>query len=323
MNEKYQLPRRISLSNLDTPVESCERLSSLFPGGPQVFIKRDDFIGSLVWGNKLRKLEFVLADAVGKGADTVITCGGVQSNHCRITAQVAKRLGLDCILVQNGEAPKVPAGNHKVNRMLNIEIQYVPSAGDRNARMEEVSTDLISAGKKPYIIPLGASNGIGCLGYIEAMRELRQQQEKKGIEFDVVVHSSSSGGTQAGLELGKRIYGLDRLRIIGISSDTKEEDLKNNILGCTGPAAELLKVSFKIEPENLNVDTGFIGKGYGIATPESIEAEKIFLKNEGIMLDQTYTAKAAAGLIDLIRKGKLTRGQKVLFWHTGGILANI
>lgn len=314
---------RLSLSNLNTPIEKCDRLASLFPEGPELYIKRDDFIGSLVWGNKLRKLEFSLADAINKGADTIITCGGVQSNHSRITAQLSKRLGLDCVLVQNGEPEEIPTGNHKINRLLDIKIHYVKTAGERDAKMQEVADQLSLNGYHPYIIPLGASNEIGCLGFVEAVRELKEQQEKMGIEFDAVVHSSSSGGTQAGLELGKRIFGLENLKVIGISSDTPVEGLKNNILSCTGPAIRKLGAKFNITGEELHVDASYIGPGYGLASPESLEAEDLFIRYEGILLDTTYTAKAAAGLIDYIRKGKFVKGRKILFWHTGGVLSKM
>lgn len=317
------LKTRLSLSNLNTPVEKCDRITALFPEGPEIFIKRDDFIGSLVWGNKLRKLEFSFADAVNMGADTIITCGGVQSNHSRITAQLSKRLGLDCVLVQNGEPEEFPTGNHKINRLLDIPIHYVKTPGEREPRMQELADKLGAQGYKPYVIPLGASNGIGCLGFVEAVKELKEQQESMGISFDKIVHSSSSGGTQAGLELGKRIYDLEKLEVIGISSDTSIEGLKNSILSCTGPAITNMGAKFTITREELHVDDSYIGPGYGLASPESLEAKELFIRYEGIFLDTTYTAKAAAGLIDYIRKGKFVKGQKVLFWHTGGILAEI
>ncbi len=165
---------RISLSNLESPLEECKRLSALFTDGPEIYIKRDDFIGSMVWGNKLRKLEFVLADAIKKGANTIITCGGVQSNHARTTAQVCKRIGLDCILVQNGTEPKVASGNHKINKLLGVPIHYVNSSGERQNKMKEIAEGLEFYKKKPYIIPLGASDYIGCLGMALALKELKK-----------------------------------------------------------------------------------------------------------------------------------------------------
>ncbi len=314
---------RMSLSNLGTPLEKCSRISALFPDGPEIYIKRDDFIGSLVWGNKLRKLEFVLADAIKKGADTIITCGGVQSNHARTTAQVCKRIGLDCILVQNGTEPKLASGNHKVNKLLDIPIHYVRSSEDRQAKMQEIAEGLEYYGKKPFIIPLGASDNIGCLGLALAIKELKQQESEIGIRFDYLIHASSSGGTQAGFELGKRLFGMDHMKIIGISADASVEDLSQSILGCTGPAIQKLDATFEIIKEDLNIDTSFVGPGYGIASKQSDEAKRMFVEHEGIMLDTTYTGKAAAGLIDYVRKGTFKSGEKVLFWHTGGILAEM
>ena len=314
---------RISLSNLDTPIEKCERLASLFPEGPEIFIKRDDFIGSLVWGNKLRKLEYSLADALEQGADTIITCGGIQSNHSRITAQVSKRLGLDCVLVQNGEAQEIPTGNHKINRMLDIPIHYVNAGEERDGKMFEVSEELLKDGKKPYIIPLGASNEIGCLGFVKAMEELKKQQEVLGIQFDAIIHASSSGGTQAGMEIGKRLFGMENLSITGISADSSVEELQNSILKCTDPLLKRIDAGFTIDKDDLSIDTSYIGPGYGIASDQSNEAEELFLKHEGIFLDTCYTAKAASALIDYCRNGKFKKGQKILFWHTGGILAKL
>lgn len=314
---------RISLSNLDTPLERCSKLSALFPNGPSIYIKRDDFIGSMVWGNKLRKLEFVLADAIEKGADTIITCGGVQSNHARTTAQVCKRIGLDCILVQNGAEPKVASGNHKINKLLGVPIHYVRSSGERQNKMKQIAEGLEYYKKKPYIIPLGASDYIGCLGMALALKELRKQQDELELQFDYLIHASSSGGSQAGFELGKRLFGMNQMKIIGISADTSVEDLSQSILGCTGPAIQKLDPSLRIVKEDLNIDTSYIGSGYGIASEQSNEAKRMFVEHEGIILDTTYTGKAAAGLIDYIRKGKFKSGEKVLFWHTGGTLAEI
>lgn len=315
-----KLPR-ISLSNLDTPIEECRRLMAGLGSEAELYIKRDDFIGPLVWGNKLRKLEYALADALEKGADTIITCGGIQSNHSRTTAQVCKRLGLDCILVQNGEKQDIPSGNHKINRLLNIPIYYVASREERDRKMIEVYKDLKASGSKPYLIPLGASNEFGCPGFIEAMAELATQQEKLGFEFDYIILASSSGGTQAGMELGKRIYGLHKLKIIGISADSSVKDLKDSIADCINPIIKKLGADFTVPDKELNVDTDFIGPGYGLATDKSDEAHKLFSDHEGILLDTCYTAKAAAAIIDYTRNGKFKKGDKVLFWHTGGILA--
>lgn len=314
---------KLSLSNLNTPIEECKRITNAFPKSPRLFIKRDDFIGQLVWGNKLRKLEYSLAEALAQGADTIITCGAVQSNHARITAQVCKRIGLNCILIQNGEKPKVATGNHKVNLMLNVPIHHVSSREERDSKMNDVYNNLIRNGKKPYIIPLGASNAVGCLGFINAMKELKQQQDELGIEFDYIIHSTSSGGTQAGLEIGKRLYGLGKIQIIGVSADNSFDQLAQSISSCAEPVLQRLGNPFAIDKSELTVDTNFVGPGYGIASKESAEAIKLFSEHEGILLDNTYTAKAAAGVLDYIAKGKIDVSKNILFWHTGGILSEL
>ena len=314
---------RVSLSNLNTPIEECKRITSHYTNSPKLFIKRDDFIGQLVWGNKLRKLEYSIADAIAQGADTIITCGAVQSNHARITAQVCKRIGLNCILVQNGEKPIVPSGNHKVNLMLGVPILYVSSREERDEKMLEVYEDLKRNGKKPYIIPLGASNAIGCLGFVNAVWELKQQQKELGIEFDYIFHSTSSGGTQAGLEIGKRLFGLNKLKIIGVSADNSFEQIASSMMNCAEPVLERLGTPFQIDKSEIIVDTRYTGPGYGLPSKESALAIKRFADVEGILLDNTYTGKAAAAVIDYIEKGVIKSGKNILFWHTGGIISEL
>ncbi len=312
---------RLFLSNLYTPIEECHRINQIYPYSSKLYIKRDDFIGSLVWGNKLRKLEFSIADALKQNADTIITCGAVQSNHARITAQICKRLGLNCILVFNGKKPDIPTGNQKINNILNVPLYFVETAEERDNKMKEIHQQMKEKGYSPYIIPLGASDSIGCLGIAEAMNELKEQQNKYNIKFDYIVHASSSGGTQAGMELGKRIYSLNALEIIGISVDRNKENLSECILNCTTPAIERLQVDFKITKNDLNIETDYIGAGYAIPSKESEEAKRFFLENEGIFLDSVYTAKAAAYVIDLCRSGKIKKEKNILFWHTGGLMA--
>ena len=317
-----QLSRK-SLSNLNTPIEECKRITKAYNEAPKLFIKRDDFIGQLVWGNKLRKLEYSIAEALNLGADTVITCGGVQSNHARITAQVCKRIGLNCILVQNGEKPKVATGNHKVNLMLNIPIHYVSTGDERDVKMKELADDLKREGSKPYIIPLGASDATGCLGFVNAIRELKQQQEQMGVDFDYIVHSTSSGGTQAGFEIGKRLFGLEKLKIIGVSADNSFDQVADSMLQCAGPVLEQLGNPFKLTKTDFTVDTDFIGQGYGIPTDQSSRAIKQFSDIEAILLDNTYTGKAAAGVLDYLSQGKIEANKNILFWHTGGVLSEL
>lgn len=317
--ERYKSIQRVSLSNLFTPVEKCDRMQEVYPELPNLYIKRDDFIGSLVWGNKLRKLEYSLAEALDLGADTIITCGSVHSNHARTTGQVSRRLGLDCILVQNGEEPEKKLGNPRINELMNIPIHYVSGSDQRRPKMERIADELKSAGKHPYIIPLGASDEIGAWGFVRAMEEVKEQQDTMGIEFDTVVHACSSGGTTAGMEIGKRLFGPDDLTIIGISADDPAEKVKQAVMKATNPVMKQLSGE-PLSADALSIDDHYVGEGYGIPTELSDEAFNAFIDVEGITLDPVYTAKAAGALIDYSRRGMFDAADNVLFWHTGGLL---
>ncbi len=318
--ERFKSIEKISLSNLQTPIETCDRLDKVYPNLPNLYIKRDDFIGSLVWGNKLRKLEYSMADARAHNADTIITCGGVHSNHARITGQVSRRLGLDCILVQSGEKPEKMVGNPRINELMGVSIEYVDSRDERQPTMEKIADELKDEGKQPYIIPLGASNEIGSWGFVNAVDELQAQQQEIGMQFDAIIHACSSGGTTAGLEVGKRLFGLHDMPVYGISADDPPEKIKESILSATQPMIERIGLDAPITAEELNIDDSYVGEGYGIPTELSANVTKAFLDVEGITLDPVYTAKAAAALVDYSRKGIFEPTDNVLFWHTGGLL---
>lgn len=310
---------RVSIAPLDTPVERCDRLRLAVPGMPEVYVKHDDYIGSLVWGNKVRKLEYCYAEAQRLGAGTILTCGGIQSNHARITAQTAGRFGFEVVLVLNGVIPAKPTANLLINRKMGVSIYYVSSRQERLVKMQVVQEELEKSGKAVYVIPLGASDEVGSLGFVKAMEELYRQEKALAIHFDYIFHSSSSGGTQAGLEVGKRLFGLET-QIIGVSADNSVEEIRDEIMAAAGPIRKRLKMKSLINPDEIRVETGFIGPGYGVPSDESLEAEKIFAHTEGILLDQTYTAKAAAALIAYARKGFFKPTDRVLFWHTGGLI---
>lgn len=318
--ERYKSIPRISLSNLYTPVEKCDRLQEVYPDLPNLHIKRDDFIGSLVWGNKLRKLEYSLADAIEKNADTIITCGSVHSNHARTTGQVCRRLGFDCILVQNGKEPEKKVGNPRINELMNIPIHYVSDSEQRHPKMKEIAEELNSAGKNPYIIPLGASDEVGSWGFVRAIEELQKQKQEKGFHFDAILHACSSGGTTAGMEVGKRLFGWDDLQVYGISADDPAGEVKQAILAAANPIMDQLGLNETINPEELNIDDGYVGEGYGIPTDLSAEVFEEFINTEGITLDPVYTAKAASALVDYGRRGIFDSTDDILFWHTGGLL---
>lgn len=320
LTDSFSKVPRLNLAPLFTPVEKMERLTKAVKGAPSLYIKRDDFIGQLVWGNKLRKLEYTIAKALSEGADTLLTCGAVQSNHARTTVQVAKRLGLDCILVLNGSEPVTATGNYRVVKLMKTTVHLVQGREQRDPEMKRIAEELILKGKKPFIIPLGASDEFGVAGFANAVDELIQQSEKMSIFFTHIYHSTSSGGTQAGLEAGKRIFGQGDMKIFGISADDSPEEIITKILNCANPFLKKLGAEKLIRRDEISVFSDFVGDGYGIPTPESERARRLFLEHEGILLDDTYTAKAAAGLISHCESGMFGKDDKILFWHTGGLI---
>ncbi len=298
-----------------TLIEPLLRLSALLGGGPQLFIKRDDAIPFGFGGNKVRKLALVAARAIADGADTLITAGGVQSNHARATAAAAAKLGLRAVLVANGEAPERLTANALLDHLLGAEIVYVPSREDRAPMILEVAERLRGEGRRPFAIPIGASTPLGALAFVLGLAELLDQMPAP----DVIVHSTSSGGTQAGLVAGCRMLELPT-RGVGISADDSSPSLQSQVRAIINGIADLLdmdllKLSRGI---GIEVDDRFVGDGYGIPTDESREAIELMARTEAIFLDPTYTAKAMAGLIAYVRQQKFRENQTVLFWHTGG-----
>lgn len=321
LSENFSRIPRISLAPLNSPVEKMERLSAAINGAPNLYIKRDDFIGQLVWGNKLRKLEYTFAYAMSLKCDTVITCGGIQSNHARITAQIAGRLGIGCILVLNGNEPREITGNFRILKMMDTEISFVTDREQRDPEMTRISEELKMKGKNPFIIPLGASDIFGVPGFAHALKELKEQEEKSGITFTQIYHSSSSGGTQAGLEAGKRIFDRDNLIINGISADNSYDEIATRVLAPSNGLLKKLGAEYSINKDELSIFTDFIGEGYGIPSSGSEKAKGLFLDKEGILLDDTYTAKAADALITHCKEGRFRKSDNILFWHTGGLIS--
>jgi L-cysteate sulfo-lyase len=313
------IPRR-RLINFNTPVERLERLQRAIPGAPQLWIKRDDLTGYLGGGNKLRKLEYVFADALAHGATTIVTTGSITSNLARTAALVARRLGLKCELILSGRHPKSAHANSRLTELLGIKIHRVADSNERTPWMKEVARELEARGERVYQIPLGASNEIGSFGMVSAFEELGIQQLELGEQFDAIVFATSSGGTQAGLEVGKRLFNYPDLRLLGISADDPAETIKENASEAIGPMLARLGRSDVPAADELFVDEHFIGGGYAIRTRESQEAARIFAETEGVLLDPVYTSKAAAGLIAYCREGRFKPTDRVLFWHTGGVL---
>jgi D-cysteine desulfhydrase family pyridoxal phosphate-dependent enzyme len=298
-----------------TVIEPMVSLLLAIGGGPRLFIKRDDAIPFGFGGNKVRKLALVAARAVADGADTLITAGGVQSNHARATAAAAAKLGLRAVLVANGQAPERLTANALLDHLLGAEVVYVPSREDRAPMIQEVAERLRQEGRRPFAIPIGASTPLGALGFVLAMAELVDQMPPP----DVIIHSTSSGGTQAGLVAGCRLLDLPT-RVVGISADDTSASLQSTVRAIVSGIADLLDIDLtKLSRGTaIEVDDRFVGDGYGIPTDESRDALELTARTEAIFLDPTYTAKAMAGLIAYVRQQKFKDNQTVLFWHTGG-----
>jgi len=302
---------RAPLLGAPTPIHRLERFEKAIGARNPIFIKRDDAIPFGFGGNKVRKLEFVMAAALDAGADTVITCGGIQSNHGRATAAAAARLGVDCHLVLSGQEPAALTGNARLDDLFGARLHFVANRADRTPAMAALAASLRGNGRKPHVIPLGASTPLGAAGLARGVFEMLDQ----GHRPDVIVHASSSGGTQGGLLAGLTLAAVDA-RVIGISADESEaslrvmvEDIERGLLTLLGSDAE---------PRKAEVRDSFVGEGYGIPTAASREAQTLLARSEAIVVDHTYTAKALAGLIALVRGGALAEGGSVLFWHTGG-----
>jgi D-cysteine desulfhydrase len=304
-----------------TPIEKLENFSKKM-GGPTVYIKRDDLLGLAGGGNKTRKLEFVMADALAKGADTVITTGAVQSNHCRLTLAAAVKEGLKCRLVVEERVPHSynpdASGNNFLFHLLGVEkIKVVPLGADLGKEMQKVTDEVVAEGGKPYIIPGGASDPLGATGYVACAQEILEQMFEKGINFDYVVVASGSGGTHSGLVTG--FYGTSsNIPVIGVSVRRKKAEQEELIYDLVKRTAIYVGVEVNIPRDAVNVVDDYVGPGYSLPTPEMVEAVKMLAQTESILLDPVYTGKAMAGLIGLIRKGYFKKSDNVLFVHTGG-----
>jgi 1-aminocyclopropane-1-carboxylate deaminase/D-cysteine desulfhydrase-like pyridoxal-dependent ACC family enzyme len=298
-----------------TPVEPLTRLAARLGGGPRLFIKRDDAIPFGFGGNKVRKLALVAAQARAENADTLITAGGVQSNHARATAAAAARLGMRAVLVANGTPPARKTANALLDELLGAEVVYVESREERMPKIEALAAGLRAEGRRPFAIPIGASTPLGALAFALAVAELVDQMPAP----DVIVHSTSSGGTQAGLVAGCRLLGLST-RVIGISADDSSSSLQSQVAGIVNGIGELLDIDAALLGRGtpIEVDDSFVGGGYGVPSDESREAIELAARTEAIFMDPTYTSKAMAGLIANIRRRTLTDDQSVVFWHTGG-----
>jgi len=311
-----RFPRR-SYSHGRTPIERLDRLSQAL--GIGVFIKRDDQLGLAGGGNKTRKLEFLVADALARGADTLITCGGVQSNHCRLTLSAAAREGLRCRLVLAESAPGAYRtdgnGNVLLYQLLGAErISTVPWGSDLQAALEAAGAAAEAEGRRPYLIPLGGSNPLGALGYVACALELREQLGESGQGIQHIVTTVGSTGTLAGL-----LVGLEgRIPVTGVTVLQPRAGAEAATLALARATARFLGAPGEFPAEAVLCLDDYLGAGYTLPTPGMLEAVRMLARTEGILLDPTYTGKAMAGLIDLARRGRFRQGEDVLFLHTGG-----
>ena len=299
-----------------TPIVELPRLSRVL-GGPAIFMKRDDQTGLAFGGNKTRKLEYLLGDAIARGCDAVITAGAAQSNHCRQTAAAATKLGMDCHLVLGGEDPGKPSGNLLLDRIFGCQIHWT-GENRKGEDIPEIFAQLKAARKQPYLVPYGGSNELGALAFAAAAKELHEQHE--GLSFTHIVFASSSGGTQAGLMLGKRIL-EQSYNIVGIKIDKEEADqepFNRYVLSLANRTAGLIGFTHEFAERELILNSNYLGEGYGVVGAPEKEAIMLTARTEGILLDPVYTGRAMAGMIDMIRTGEIGRQDKVLFWHTGG-----
>ncbi|MBS7809356.1 D-cysteate sulfo-lyase [Roseococcus pinisoli] len=312
---------RVRLGHMPTPLEPMENLSRLL-GGPDIWIKRDDCTGLSSGGNKTRKLEYLLAEALAQGADTVLTQGATQSNHARQTAAAAAKLGLEChILLEDrtGYADEAynQSGNVLLDKLHGASITRHPGGTDMQAEMEKQAEALKAKGRKPYCIPGGGSNAVGALGYVNAALELVNQAAEMGLRIDHVVHATGSSGTQAGLVTG--LVALNSgIPVLGIGVRAPKEKQEANVLALSEKVATHLGLPGIVRAEHVVANTDYVGQGYGIPTEGMIEAVKLVAEKEGIILDPVYSGKGMAGLIDLIRKGHFKKGENIVFLHTGG-----
>jgi len=319
-------PARFPLAHLPTPLERMERFGAAL-GGPDIWIKRDDQTGLATGGNKTRKLELLVGEALQERCDVVLTVGAVQSNHCRQTAAAAARAGLECVLVLRGHAPAREewTGNLLLNDLLGARLWWAEESDPLDALAEAAAAQRAgaeqAAGRRPYVIPYGGSNAVGAAAYALAFEELWGQiaglSAGEPLRFDRVIFASSSGGTQAGLVVGAKACGYEG-QVLGISVDKTGGHLRETVSALLAPTAERLGLELTVGPEDVQVDDRFMGGGYAVLTDAEREAVRMVARTEGILLDPVYTGKAMAGLIGLIRQGEIGAGERVLFWHTGG-----
>ena len=305
-----------------TPLEFLPNFTKALGGNVNIYIKRDDLLPGTSGGNKTRKLDFCIADALEKKADTIITCGAVQSNHCRLTLSWAVKEGLDCHLILEERVKdsykSTASGNNFLFQILGVKsVTVVPGGTNMLEAMEKLSAKLASEGKKPYIIPGGASNTIGALGYVSCMEEIMQQMFEQQLRIDHLVVPSGSAGTHAGIIAGMVGNNIN-IPVTGIGVNRAKAVQEDVVLKLANKTLELIGAKVEVTKEQVVAFDEYVGSGYSLPTDSMVEAVKLLATTEAILLDPVYSGKAMAGLIDLVRKGHFPKGSNVVFLHTGG-----
>jgi D-cysteine desulfhydrase len=313
-------PKKLKLANLPTKIEKLKRFSKQF-NGINIYIKRDDQTGMECSGNKIRKLEYTVKEAIDQGCDTLITCGGIQSNHARATAAAAARLGLNSYLILRSSDSKIPDGNYFLDVLLGAEIKLITHDEYKNNLqniMESVKSELTRKGRKAYIIPEGASNGIGNFGYFSAYEEILSQEKELGFIFDAVVVAVGSGGTYAGLFYANKYHEMSR-NIYGISVCDDEYYFKSKIDSILKESFGYTDEAVSYTADDIKIIDGYKGRGYALSSPEELQFIRDLAHEEGIILDPVYTGKAMFGLASEIHNGNFKNCKNILFIHTGGL----
>lgn len=314
-----ELPARLDLAQLPTAVMRLDRTSAAW-GGPRLWIKRDDDTGGVITGNKIRKLQYVVREALDQGAETLITCGGIQSNHCRATAAVGRRLGLDVVLFLRGSEPDRVEGNYLLDRVLGADVRLITA--NQYERVDSLMAEIVDQhdrqGRKAFAIPEGASMATGAWGYIEACAEIAAAQSELGVKFDAIVAAVGSGGTAAGLEIGARLFGLSA-KVWGINVCDDEAYFREKIHRIASETIQKYGLGLTLDPEDIGIIDGYVGRGYAQSTNEELQHLVEFARREGIVLDPVYTGKALYGLSQEIKGPRFEDAQNVLFIHTGGV----
>lgn len=312
---------RVSLAHLPTPLEFMPRLTAHL-GGPNLYVKRDDCTGLGTGGNKTRKLEFLVADALEKKADVIITQGAVQSNHARQTAAAACKVGMACELifekrVTDPDDSYQTSGNVLLDRIFGANIREVEKGTDMNAAMEVLANELRADGKRPYIVPGGGSNRIGALGYVDCAFEFLSQANREGIPIDYVVHATGSAGTQAGLVVGLQAMNAN-IPLLGIGVNAPKNEQEEKVWKLAQETAAFIGAPDCVSREDVVANCDYVGPGYGVPTKEMNDAVMLLARTEGILFDPVYSGKGLAGMIDLVKNGGFGNAKNILFIHTGG-----